>query len=1010
MASPLVSVVVPAYNAAATIFSTLARLNRQSFPDFEVIVVDDGSTDETLSVAQAAAIQDPRIWLIRKLNGGVSSARNAGLAAATGLWTLFLDADDWLDDDFLTRMLAALSAQPGSRVARCRHARVGPSGAQMAGPENDPDQEHFFETLARRATGATHAYLTETALVREVGGFDETLRICEDWDLWQRIARTGARLATVPEALAYYRMQRDSLTSDGARLLADARTVLRRGMSADPRVPWPDPRWTLGVPEHDIDVALQPIALWCATWALAVGKPWRPLLDEVQNWSVPADYLSLIYAFFEGFLLGHGITTSEVAGSLDELDAAATEIFGEAAIRAECPDLATNWRHGLGHIFAQVNIDGFGVRNVTIPTDGLLPSVPDAADGEHLVVRLRLPSRARRLTEAVHWLPLGRAAMARLVVAAGTQRAYDVLRHRTLGWIAPQPGPRTSGLLLRVRRRAVSLIQKCGWRLEDLAIQPAPPHIQHAGQVGNIRGNSIVEDARPIDPKAYWEQLFSRPDPWKYDSDYERVKYQRTLAMLDGIPVGRTLELACAEGHFTRELAGVVAHVQATDIAAAALGRAAERCAGRSNVEFAQLDFFHEEIPGAWDLIVCSEVLYYTNDEALLASVARKIGAALAPGGMLLSAHAHLVADNPGEPGFDWDHPYGGKRISEVLADAGELVPVKRLVTPLYSIVLYRRRCDMDNWVTELVRKAPVGAVLSPHVESAVLWNGAVRTRNDVARNIGYDVPILMYHRIIDRPNPELARWAVSTAAFGRQMDFLRRRGFHTMSMHQLVKARRDGRPLAGRPVILSFDDAYLDFLENSLPVLRRKGFGATVFTPTGHIGGVADWDARFGPAAPIMDCAQLRNIARLGIEIGSHLHTHTRVDQLSFNALVQEASESRRILAEITGSPPNVVATPYGSLDRPALSILRTARFELVATTDHGIASLLDKGRLVPRLEVSHGSLAFLHALLDRGTLEAPTADELAGEADEGDVAVRPEGALTARPPTGRRARYDRS
>jgi peptidoglycan/xylan/chitin deacetylase (PgdA/CDA1 family)/SAM-dependent methyltransferase len=577
--------------------------------------------------------------------------------------------------------------------------------------------------------------------------------------------------------------------------------------------------------------------------------------------------------------------------------------------------------------------------------------------------------------------------MARLVVAAGIQRAYDVLRRRTLGRLAPQPGPWISGLLVRVRRRLVSLIQKCGWRLEDFAVQPpppAPPRIRLAEQAGNFRGNSIVEDARPSDPRAYWEHLFSRPDPWKYDSDYERVKYQRTLAMLDGMHIGRTLELACAEGHFTLELARLVEHVQATDISAAALGRAAERCAGQSNVEFTQLDFFHEEIAGAWDLIVCSEVLYYTNDQALLTSVARKIGAALAPGGMLLSAHAHLVADDPGEAGFDWDHPYGGKRIFEVLADAGGLVPVKRLVTPLYSIVLYRRRCDRDNSVTEVVQQAPVGAVLSPHVESAVLWNGAVRTRSDVDRNFGYDVPILMYHRIVDRPNPELARWAVSTPAFGRQMEFLRRRGFHTLSMHQLVQARREGRPLAGRPIILSFDDAYLDFLENGLPVLRRKGFGATVFTPTGHIGGVADWDARFGPAAPILDRAQLGNIARLGIEIGSHLHTHTRVDQLSFNAVLQEAFESRRILAEITGSPPSVVATPYGSLDRPALSILRTAGFELVTTTDHGIARLIDRGRVVPRLEVSHGSLAFLHALLDRGTLEAPTADELAGEADE--------------------------
>jgi SAM-dependent methyltransferase len=716
MVSVPISVVVPAYNAASVIFSTLSRLGRQSFRDFEVIVVDDGSTDKTSLVAEAAASKDPRIRIVRKSNGGVSSARNAGIAAVTGRWVLFLDADDWLDDDFLTRMLAALSARPGSCVARCRHARVTPSGAEIVGPENDPDQDHFFETLARRAMGATHAYLTETALVREVGGFDETLKSCEDWDLWQRIARTGAHLATVPDVLAYYRMQRASLTSDGFRLLQDARVVLRRGMSADPRVPRPDPRWTSGVPKHDIEAALQPIAVWCATSALVAGKPWRPLLDEVLNWSAPGDdYMSLLHSFYEGFLLGHGLAPEEMVDSIDKLEAAAAEIYGEMARRTGCPDLARNWRRGLGSVLALWHLKGCDVRNIVIPTDGLMPPVPGAPDGEHLIVRLPVHGRARRLAEVVHWLPIARADMAHLVVVAAIQRTYDVLRRALIGRVAPQSGPRTGGLRRHLQYRAVSVIQQIGWRLEDLSVQPAPPGGRHASHRENIRGNPLVEDARPTDPKVYWEQLFSKPDPWKYESDYERMKYDRTLAMLDGLRIGRALELGCAEGHFTRMLAGVAETVCATDISTRALGRAAERCAGRSNVEFVQCDFFNEEIPGAWELIVCSEVLYYTNNEVLLARVARKIGAVLAPCGMLLTAHAHLVADDPGKAGFDWDHPFGGKRILEVLATAGELVPVRRLVTPLRkSASVYSGSC--------------VGCCLeSPTVRTAACQHGRPR-------------------------------------------------------------------------------------------------------------------------------------------------------------------------------------------------------------------------------------------------------------------------------------------
>ena len=981
---PVVSVVVPAYDAAPTIASTLSRLKGQSFSDFEVIVVDDGSTDETASLAEGAALQDPRIRLLRTSNGGVSSARNAGLDVATGRWVLFLDADDWLHDDFLKRMLAALAGRPGSRVARCRHARVAPSGAEIAGPPSDPDQQHFFETLARRATGASHAYLTETTLVREVGGFDETLAICEDWDLWQRVARTGAGLATVPQVLAYYRMQTDSLSSDGARLLRDARTVLVRGMSADARVPRPDPRWALGVPAYDVDVALQPIALWCATRALVAGRPWRPLFDQVQDWSGSADQADLLWAFFEGFLLGHGIATDEIGGLEEELGAAASDIFGETAARRGLPALGRTWFRGLGHIFAQSARDGFAVKNVVIPTDGLLPAVQGAPRGERLVVRLRLPGRVRRVADTVHWRPLTGADMASLVVGSAARRGLGALRRRALGRLAPPPGPWTGGVPARLRRRAVGLVQQIGWHLEELAVDPGRPSTTTVAPTQPSVQTPLVEDARPSDPATYWEEVFSRPDPWQYDSDYERVKYERSLAMLDGLTIGRALEVGCAEGHFTHALAGVVGHLHAVDISAAALARAAERCADRDNVELSRLDLFHEDLPGVWDLVVCSEMLYYTNDEALLAGVARKLGAALAPGGLLLSAHAHLVADEPGQAGFDWDHPFGGKRILQVLADAGDLVPVRRLVTPLYSIVLYRRRRDVQqDEVTEVVRSAPVGAALSPHVESGVLWTGAVRTRSEVARSLGYDVPILMYHRITDEPNPALARWAVSPAAFERQMTFLRRRGFHTLSMHQLVDARRRGRPLAGRPVVLTFDDAYVDFLEHALPVLRRKGFDATVFVPTGHLGGVAEWDSHAGPPAPIMDRAELADVAGLGVELGSHLHTHRRVDELSFDDLLHEAVTSRRILAEVTGTTPAVVATPYGVLDEPAMSVLRTAGFALVATTDHGAASLVDVGRSVPRLEVSDGSLTHLHALLGPG-IEPPTEDERAAESEE--------------------------
>jgi chemotaxis methyl-accepting protein methylase len=131
--------------------------------------------------------------------------------------------------------------------------------------------------------------------------------------------------------------------------------------------------------------------------------------------------------------------------------------------------------------------------------------------------------------------------------------------------------------------------------------------------------------------------------------------------------VEHALELACAEGHFTRQLAGRVKRLQATDISTNALDRARIRCEGHRNVEFSQLDLSADPLPQEMDLIVCSEVLYYLNDEAELESVAKRLAQALRPSGYLVAAHAFVLKDNMSRTGLDWENPYGAEMITRVI-------------------------------------------------------------------------------------------------------------------------------------------------------------------------------------------------------------------------------------------------------------------------------------------------------------------------------------------------------
>jgi len=229
---PLVSVVIPVWNRAPVLGRAVASALAQSLPDLELIVVDDGSTDD--SVAVAARTGDPRVRVLRHAaRSGVSAARNRGLAAARGELVAFLDSDDEWRPPKLERQVAALGAGPDrAAVVYCgfeRHddatgARLGRSGEAYAG-------DVYRHLLAGWHPGTASVFVVARAALREAQGFDERLATAEDYDLWLRLARAGHRFAVVDEALAVkHEGGGAQLTRDPrARRLAERRLAARWG-------------------------------------------------------------------------------------------------------------------------------------------------------------------------------------------------------------------------------------------------------------------------------------------------------------------------------------------------------------------------------------------------------------------------------------------------------------------------------------------------------------------------------------------------------------------------------------------------------------------------------------------------------------------------------------------------------------------------------------------------------------------------------------------------------------
>lgn len=199
----MISIIMPCHNGATTIVEAISSVQAQTFADWELIVVDDGSQDRSAEIAQN--IDDARIKVIVQSNQGAAGARNRGLGAASGDFIAFLDSDDAWEPVFLERMFDALEPHEDAVLAYCGWQNLGVTGGRgkpFVPPDYDPLDRS--EVLLGGCRWPIHGVLVRRSALERAGGFDVTLRTSEDYDLWFRVAPQG-RLVRVPEVLAYYR-------------------------------------------------------------------------------------------------------------------------------------------------------------------------------------------------------------------------------------------------------------------------------------------------------------------------------------------------------------------------------------------------------------------------------------------------------------------------------------------------------------------------------------------------------------------------------------------------------------------------------------------------------------------------------------------------------------------------------------------------------------------------------------------------------------------------------------
>lgn len=230
---PRVSVIVPCYNTAGMVADTLDSIFAQTYRDFEVIVINDGSPD-TVELEKVLAPYRPDIRYIVKENGGLASARNAGIAIARGELVAFIDSDDLWVPEYLAFQVAQLDANPDADIVypNTVYFGEGENGTRLGRPMSAPMPEVTFTRLVTEECAVVVACLARKAAVVRAGLFDEQLRRCEDFDLWLRCVKSGAHIIYHHQPLVRYRIRRGSLSADTASMTASAAKVLRKMRTA----------------------------------------------------------------------------------------------------------------------------------------------------------------------------------------------------------------------------------------------------------------------------------------------------------------------------------------------------------------------------------------------------------------------------------------------------------------------------------------------------------------------------------------------------------------------------------------------------------------------------------------------------------------------------------------------------------------------------------------------------------------------------------------------------------
>lgn len=231
------SIIIPCHNHGNFLPDALNSLIEQSFTNWEAIVINDGSTDNSREVVKSYGEIDKRIQLFNQSNQGLSASRNVGISNSSGRYLIFLDADDWLEPNALESFAKAVDLNPNFELYRCGYAYRDQPNLQEYHVHRPIGDGEIFPNVLTHNLGPCNSILIKRYFAEKIDGFDCSLKCCEDWDFWIRAGKMGAKIHSIPEVLAGYRFVFNSMSRNPHVMYDALKEVSRRAGLPDSRLP-----------------------------------------------------------------------------------------------------------------------------------------------------------------------------------------------------------------------------------------------------------------------------------------------------------------------------------------------------------------------------------------------------------------------------------------------------------------------------------------------------------------------------------------------------------------------------------------------------------------------------------------------------------------------------------------------------------------------------------------------------------------------------------------------------